>query len=417
MEKQSIRLLQLPAFRLDSRLPIRGLRLEPAQAQQLSVIGLQALKAAFSICREANISAVLIPGDLVDASTVTSAILSELLEIFSSVPLPIFITPGAFDPYGPESIYLPEVLASRCGRDWPGNVHIFGGNALKEVILPNNPTVSIAAIARQNPGQQVSLRALAPRSQAAMRILAMSLCADDIAGAVLPELSADNERLAVPASELRSLGYSYAALGGLPNCRYINTAEGELLGCYAGTATGMIPAENGPRYALISHLSWEASSSGGITVNIDKLELPVPQVKLISLEYTAGNTEPLLSQIEKSLKMSGARPGLDLVYIRVLGSCLPEDSGFQLPENMSRSFPCFIVADQRRLQNQDDVTSAESRLISLLKTVRHNCQAASAGVLDDSRYPSPISTSVVDEALLYGLEALRAGKVTVKNVD
>lgn len=414
MEGKNVCLLQLPEFRLDSRLPIKGLQLEPSQAQQLSVIGLQALKSALSICREAKINAVLIPGNLIDASTITASTLSELLEILSAVPVPVFINPGSLDPFSGDSVYVPEVISSRCGRDWPRNVHIFRDNERKEIVLPNNQSVSVAGIARQNLKKQVSLRALSSSSKASLRILTAYLRADDLAGTTLPEVTREDEQFALSASDLRSLGYNYAALSGLPNCRFIKTAEGELLGSYAGSATGMTMVENGPRYALMA----QVDLTGTPVVRIEQLELPVPQVKIVNLEYKVDEKESLLANIEKALAASGARPGLDLVYVRIFGTGLPEEENLPGPEKISRAFPRFIILDQRRSpQNIKDATPAELRLIALLKELRHHCQSTSSGTFDDSRYPAPLSSSLVDEAIFYGLEALRAGKVTLKNVD
>lgn len=79
-----------------------------------------------ALCAEEHCDLVLLAGDIFDGpySRETAALLADALE---DCGVPVFISPGNHDFYGPESPWVRE--------NWPANVHIFSGR-LSYVDLP-----------------------------------------------------------------------------------------------------------------------------------------------------------------------------------------------------------------------------------------------------------------------------------------
>lgn len=91
---------------------------------------LEVLRSLEKLCEYSNkkqIDIVLIAGDFIEASTISSAYINEIKKILSNFEAGIFIVAGNHDYISVGSYYLDD--------DWPDNVHIFKDNNLEQIYL------------------------------------------------------------------------------------------------------------------------------------------------------------------------------------------------------------------------------------------------------------------------------------------
>ena len=119
-----MKILHTADWHLDA--PMAGLGEENAQELRRQMRKLP--EKITRLCMAENCDLLIIAGDLFDGpytkETVT-AVRSALVKL----DIPVIITPGNHDPYGPESPYVKE--------QWPGNVHIFTQNKISALPLPD----------------------------------------------------------------------------------------------------------------------------------------------------------------------------------------------------------------------------------------------------------------------------------------
>ena len=86
------------------------------------------LGRVFSIAKEKECEMILIAGDLFDSKYVTPETETYVIELFSSVNIPIVISPGNHDPFVGGSFYKNEKI--------PDNVYIFSSSELQRFDFP-----------------------------------------------------------------------------------------------------------------------------------------------------------------------------------------------------------------------------------------------------------------------------------------
>ena len=108
----------------------------PEQTQRLRRALLQIPGKVAALCRQEQCDLMLLSGDLFDGPHDADSvrILKDALE---EAAVPVFITPGNHDFAAANSLWLTE--------SWPKNVHIFSGEALTAVELPEHDCVVYGA--------------------------------------------------------------------------------------------------------------------------------------------------------------------------------------------------------------------------------------------------------------------------------
>lgn len=109
---------------------------EVARARRQSIRS--ALTTAVRAAIDEQADALLVAGDLYEHDRVSPDTGSFLVRLFGdAAPLPIYVTPGNHDWYGPSSLYA--------RLDWPPNVHIFTEDSLEPIELDGGLTLWGAA--------------------------------------------------------------------------------------------------------------------------------------------------------------------------------------------------------------------------------------------------------------------------------
>ncbi len=111
-------------FHLDS--PFSGL--SPARAAQRRREQRELLDRLVQLAQDRRADLVLLSGDLFDSQRVYPETVQALLRCLGQLPCPVFLAPGNHDFCTPGSVYA--------AVDWPANVHVFSGEAITAVDLP-----------------------------------------------------------------------------------------------------------------------------------------------------------------------------------------------------------------------------------------------------------------------------------------
>jgi DNA repair exonuclease SbcCD nuclease subunit len=191
-------------------------------------------------------NAVLLPGDLFDSGEPSVDDLNFLIAAVNTMaPVPVFLTPGNHDGYGPSSCYNVQsaLYQSRGGAPkWGGHVHIFTGEGFERRPLPQQADVTVtgAAYHRHVPETRRVLADVEPAPDQGLHLLLFH-------GALknYPRPGADADVLPFTSAELGSLGFAYAAVGHYHHGGPIADGEGRLLGAYAGAPFATSLADEG----------------------------------------------------------------------------------------------------------------------------------------------------------------------------
>jgi DNA repair exonuclease SbcCD nuclease subunit len=389
---------------------------------------LEATINAFSLAKRENVDAIIIPGGLWDNVTVTGFTVNTLIEAVASLgDIPVYIAPGHRDFYTRSCLYTNDMLSARGYRHWPANVHIFTSEHFAAVAHPHRDDVAFVG------------RAFSKASRRTERILSGKL--PKLATAKInigvfagtlethPSVIADASRqqvqkpLVYPFSEteLANQGLTYAAVGNIKEAYQITTADEKLLGAYAGCLAGGTFDELGPRYAILGEI--EIDSSGNSVVNLVPQELDVRRMMLVTVDVSGLGDEDIQDEILVNIEESGVRADCDIIAINLEGRHKPGANPKQVADQMASDFYHLLVVDNTRadyLAERFDQRTTEWKYIEAMLEMKTKAERAKNQELGgDSLSGIPgadVSGKTVEDALYYGLDALRTKKVIVKNV-
>ncbi len=389
---------------------------------------LEATINAFSLAKRENVDAVIIPGGLWDNVTVTGFTVNTLIEAVASLgDIPVYIAPGHRDFYTRSCLYTNDMLSARGYRHWPANVHIFTSEHFAAVAHPHRDDVAFVG------------RAFSKASRRTERILSGKL--PKLATAKInigvfagtlethPSVIADASRQQVQKplvypfseSELANQGLTYAAVGNIKEAYQITTADEKLLGAYAGCLAGGTFDELGPRYAIFGEI--EIDSSGNSIVNLVPQELDVRRMMLVTVDVSGLGDEDIHDEILVNIEESGVRADCDIIAINLEGRHKPGANPKQIADQMASDFYHLLVVDNTRadyLAERFDQRTTEWKYIEAMLEMKTKAERAKNQELGgDSLSGIPgadVSGKTVEDALYYGLDALRTKKVIVKNV-
>jgi hypothetical protein len=142
---RSLVLLQTSDVLAGAPLVAPGVGWTPELREAVREERLGVLTRAVAAAREASADAILVPGDLWDADTVSVDEIQRLLDTLASfAPGPILLAPGARDAQGRLPFAERSVRAALGLGAWPENVHLLGGAGWSVSCLPGRADVAFA---------------------------------------------------------------------------------------------------------------------------------------------------------------------------------------------------------------------------------------------------------------------------------
>ncbi len=434
MSENTFRFLQFSDIALDSKLTLGGggtslncgYSLPKAERQERASELLETTINAFALAAQENVDAVLIPGGLFEATTVSGYTINTLIESLATIEhIPVFISPGLCDLYARSSLYASDMLQARGLKAWPKNVHIFQSEHFQSVPVPGKPEVSITgrAITKGVRKTERVLSGKLPKGAGSAINIAMLVGSLE----THPEMEGrEPKSLIYPfnMSEMKAMGMSYFALGLADNAFKVEEDDGTTLGAYAGCLASGTFAKPGPRYALLGEIAQD-----GTTVNIELNPIEVDQRRMmvVALDVSGLGDNDIKEEIMIGLEDAGIRFDTDVVALSLEGSSKPGANPGRVAESLTANFHCLLVIDNTRpdyLAERFDERTTEWKYIQAMLDMKTKAERVNAK-LNDTNLPgdslsgipgADLSGKTVEDALYYGLDALRQKRVTIRNV-
>ncbi len=411
--------LQMSDIHLDSPLGSKRLALSPAKRLERKGEILKAMLKGFTLAKERNLDAIIIPGDVWDSEAVTSQTINRVIEASEEIPhIPIIIAPGNHDYYSTDSLYNQTVLKARAMRLWPANVQIITSPTFVKLGHPGREDVSFTGSAFLN-NVPVTSRLLAgdcPKDNHALyNILLFHGSLDGYNG---QDAQRPGKHTApFSAQELEQLDFSWCAVGHYHDYFEIRAKGNDrLLGAYSGCLVGRGLDEPGPHYALIGELSLGAGNQ--VECKLERHELDQRKIIALTLNISGMTSTQVLDAISNLLSKCGARTQQDIVYLILEGKYAHGGQPTYVEPRFRDFFWHFVVEDRTRpdyLSQSYDPRTTEGKFIDALLQLRRHAELADAGM--DSTSGDYTSAQVIDDALYYGLDALKQNKVELRHVD
>jgi DNA repair exonuclease SbcCD nuclease subunit len=408
--------LQVSDVHLDSSLSSGRIALSPAKRRQRTQEILAAFLRAMEVAKQRKVDAVLIPGDLWDSESVTTASINAVIEKLIEMPeIPVFIAPGNHDYCSADSMYSQDALALRGMRRWPDNVHIFRSPQFEIVQHPRRPEVSITGRAFTG-NVSITERLLCGHvekdASAAVNILMFHGALDGYDGkdGVLP-----GKRTApFSVSELVMLGFDYAAVGHYHRFTELRTADGALVGCYTGCLSGRGVDETGPKYAVIGKIDLNTGMK-----TLERIELDERRIVEVTCDVSDLTRSQAIETATDMIEEAGAREAHDIVVLRLEGTYPVGAEPDYFSEYFGERYFHFCLVNNARadyLTDGFDEKTTEGKFVQAMLELKERAEAA-GGVLSGTEYGDELPVKVIEDALYYGMDALRQKKVMIRNVD
>lgn len=415
--------LQVSDVHLDSRFLSGRLGLSQSQRYERNNETLVSLYQALEEGAKRRVDAIFIPGDLFETDTVTGPTINYLIESFSRMgDIPVVIAPGNRDYYSYTSPYNPKVLQARGLPPWPDNVIIFDSDEFKTKKHPLRDDVCFIGRAFQKnevEPRRLLNRPIAMRTGAQLNFFVHHGFLEGYAG---PDAE-NQEKYSAPFSveELEAQAFTYSALGHCHEFAEVYSSGGKLIGAYGGSFVGRSFEEVGPRLALFGRVI--VGPSRIPECSIEPYEFDNRRIYVAGLDVSGLTQDVMAEELSLAIQDQGARTGEDIVYLHIEGSYPPDVDKTAVLEQFRDSYYHVRISDHTRpdyLSERFDERTTEGKFIEAMLEYKRRIEKgrAEAGVLDSSQSaPDSVSGGAAEDALYYGLDALRRQKVDVRNVD
>ena len=438
-ERTTFKFLQFSDVLLDSKLTIGSASAQPGQLncgyslprterQERAREILETTINAFALAASENVDAVLIPGGLFEAATVSGYTINTLIESIATIEhIPVFIAPGVADYYTRSSLYAADMLQARGLKTWPKNVHIFSSEHFSAQPLPNKPQVNIIgrAITKGVRRTERVLSGKLPKpagSQINVALLVGSLeTHPQIEGRV------DPKSILYPFSqqEMESMGMTYFALGHADSAFKVESESGTTLGAYAGCLAAGTFDKPGARYALLGEI--EVDEAGTVNCDLNPVEIDERRMMVVTVDVSGLGDADIKEEIMVAIEYAEVRPEVDVVALSLEGGCKPGANPRKVADSLAPQFHCLLVVDNTRpdyLAERFDERTTEWKYIQAMLEMKTKAERTlnrmqSEHSSSDSLSGIPgtdLSGKTVEDALYYGLDALRQKRVTIRNV-
>lgn len=413
--REQFKFLQFSDVHLDSRLSFLKLPLSPNEFKQRRREILEVFLLALEVAKSERVDAVLIPGDLWHNETVRGSTLTRIIEGCAELDdIPIVIAPGDRDCLSEDSFYRDEILQIYGLPTWSENVHIFRTSDFSTYIHPAMPDVTFTgrALTDSAPQSERPLAAPIGRDPNAWANILL-LC-----GSIDGYTGFDRALEPAPyspftAEELEEAQFTYSALGHYQDYTEVLSGGGDILGAYSGSLAGRGFDELGPRFALLGTI--QNNEFGARQCTIEPLELDRRRMVMVSADISGLTREEMLNEITMSIADQGGRIENDLVFLQLEGNYRIDSNPTSVIDELHYRYYNVAVMDYTRpdyLSERFDERTTEAKLVESLLTMKKNAES-SGGEFDTTN----AAGVVVEDALYYGLDALRQKRVTVRDVD
>ncbi len=425
VEMRRFSFLQLSDVHLDSILNRGKLALSESQRADRSRELLETVLQALAMAKTNAVDAVLIPGGLWDTETISAETALRFIEACALIdPIPIFIAPGDSDYMSFDSLYRSKVLHARGFRSWSKNVFIFNSDEFKTIKHPTRPDVAItgrAFMSSAKTEKRLLENPIAKDAEAGLNILLYHGALESYRGAD----AANQDKFNAPISEeeLTAQNFDYTALGHFHDFHEVRDAENRLLGAYSGCLVGRTFEELGPRCALLGTIEPDAET-GKISTMIEPIELQPRRMMMVAVDISGLYKEDMLEEIMVHVQDYGIRPDADMVLLvlegRYRGGVDPDD----ITNTLRKEFYNLTILDNGRpdylSEHYDERTTEWKFIESMLEMKKSAEQKRGSHAPGDSltgMLSATLSGRTIEDALYYGLDALKMKKVTVRHVD
>jgi len=401
---ERVRIAQFSDLHLGVNLSGGKLALPPQKARKRRSEQRAALSAFANHVRETKPTVVLLAGDLFDSGEPEIDDLNFAIRTINSIEgVPVFIIPGNHDPYSPSSCYeaASALYQSRPGGPkWGRNIHIFTSEHFQTLEVSSVPGVTVTASAFQRhtpPGARPLAELRAPEGEGIHLLL--------FHGALETFPLPAEEKGVCPftVEELEAAGFAYAAVGHYHHGAEIKGPGGRVLGAYAGAPFAFSLSEAGAGTWLEVELS-----PGETTLRWHRCDNR--RVHSIEFDVTGHpDTPSMMADLEEAIKGLGND---DIVHLTLLGKITPGvafDPGPALAERFFHTVvdasgvePDYDVDFEADVPDELDATATSEELFrwKMIKLYQ-DCD-------DEAR------RALIREALFYGLDALKTGKVHLR---
>ncbi len=350
--------------------------------------------------RENDVDAVLLPGDLFDEERADGEAVGFLVDRLNRLaPIPVFVAAGNHDPVGSASPWNREFLSGRGLAAWGDHIHVFPPDRWRETPIGDGWSVVGRSCGTGLEGRRLFDPPL-PAAEHPRRILVAHGSEE---GSMPPNKSAAHP---FRIEEIRAAGTIYAALGHFHARQEFREAGGRILAAYAGSPVARGLDETGPRAALLVTVD-EDGAVGIETLPADPRRIVVQEVDLTGVSHAEAVNARLVEAVRRA-----SPEGRDLVFLRAVG-LVPPDLSVDLGEEAAGS-SFHVVLDASEVRPNYDIEEI-LRGDSGADTLEARFVRALVEEMDAER--DPRRKRLLEEAIGYGLDALRLGKVRMRHVD
>ncbi len=362
---------------------------------------------AIAEAKKRGVDAVLIVGNLWQTETVTENSICAVLEALASLDdIPVFITPAVYDHNSIDSPFNEHFLKARGLKQFSANVHIFSQNEFGTIRHPRLEDITFTGHSYQNSNFTTLTTLRNELTRIGDSKLKLVLLPDH-----LDKLGDDQEQtwsktnpfmdMAKPSpAEILNLPANYTASGSGNHYAELIDEHGTIVGAQSGSLTGQTRFELGKRYGVLGQLIKQ--TNGKFACSLEPIEFDNRRICSLNFDVSALNLPEAGSEILNLLEEEGARKGIDIVVIEVEGNYHHGQDPALLRQTINDNFFHAVIVDKMRpnyLSEAFPANSPEDRFVKALFARETN------------------TGDLVEDALYYGLDALRQKQVTLRDFN
>ncbi len=349
------------------------------------------LHRIIDLTRKQKPDLLIISGDIFEYGLAQPSSVREASDIFRSIPdTRVFMASGNHDPAFPDSLYNTV--------EWPENVFLFLSPKIQKVVLPELRLEVYGRGFVTFHDRERPLRYFTADKSDLMSVMVMH-------GDVLSQGgSQDSVYAPILLADLESSGIDYMALGHIHTPGVINA--GDTVAIYPGCPEPLSSKDTGMRGARLTELTKDAK--GKTVVNSEFVPLSVREACLGTIDITGLYT---YEQVKNAILSVGTPTSRlrDLWTVTLMGRSDPEMNldVESLERELEQDFFSLRLAPQY-VPDYDMAQLADSNNQSLeARFARHFFDMRNQHMAKDDVKAAVLA----EQALYYGLDALRLGKV------
>ncbi len=389
--KRVFRFLHISDLHLSLNHPLCPADAEKEKSETFYQLSLQALKNSVSLVNQQGLDALLIAGDLLEATRIQHRVIEDIFGALSECNAQVIISPGNHDLYS--MTYKKERL-DFYGISFPDNVHVY-----------SSPTFSLKDIEGRNIyGMANTTREIKPFEECP-EINTKEINIAMFHGSLLRFIPEGKELwLPFNEQELLEAGFDYVALGHYHGYSEVVDSQGTIRALYPGSLSPAGRNESGKRGGVLVEIEKSDDTS---SVKVEFVTLSELMLKEISLTLTEEHSVTELERMVLSEVPKEQRPKT-VLYIKAEGTGQATLSA--LSERLSEQF----------LHLEVDTSGLFSDNLDILLQM-HNPETIVGRFIratrDEMEKSDDAGKRILRNALLYGLDALKGREIEPRYED